>query len=208
MELLSLAVLGILIVISPGADFVLVLKNSLNQGRRAGIWTAIGVSLAICIHIGYSMLGISYLISQNETLFNAVRYAGSAYLIYLGLKGIFSASGGQQVTAHAEAPVSSRQHFFQGFLCNVLNPKTMLFFLSIFSQVISPETSGNYFADNALALTYGLYMVVLHGVWFALVAILFTSKALQARLLTMKKALNQLCGAGLFAFGAVLALKS
>lgn len=75
MEIISLAILGILIVISPGADFVLVLKNSINQGRKSGIWTAIGISLAICVHIGYSMLGISYLISQNEWLFNIVRYA-------------------------------------------------------------------------------------------------------------------------------------
>ena len=72
MEIFSLAILGILIVISPGADFILVLKNSLNQGRIAGIWTALGVSLAICVHISYSMLGISYLISQNEWLFNLV----------------------------------------------------------------------------------------------------------------------------------------
>lgn len=89
MELISLAILGLLIVISPGADFVLVLKNSLNHGRSAGIWTAIGISLAITIHITYSLLGISYLISQNEMLFNAIRYAGAAYLIYLGIKGIF-----------------------------------------------------------------------------------------------------------------------
>lgn len=90
MEFLSLAALGILIVISPGADFVLVLKNSLNQGRQAGIWTAAGVSAAICVHIGYSMLGISYLISQNEVLFNLVRYCGAAYLIYIGVKSIIT----------------------------------------------------------------------------------------------------------------------
>lgn len=91
MEWLSLAVLGLLIVISPGADFVLVLKNSVNQGRQAGIWTALGVSLAICVHISYSMLGISYLISQNEQIFDIIRYAGAAYLVYLGIKGILSA---------------------------------------------------------------------------------------------------------------------
>lgn len=68
MEIISLAIIGLLIVISPGADFVLVLKNSINSGRRAGLLTAFGISLAIGVHISYSMLGIGYLISQSETL--------------------------------------------------------------------------------------------------------------------------------------------
>ncbi|CAH0530891.1 Threonine efflux protein [Allocatenococcus thiocycli] len=202
MELFSLALLGILIVISPGADFVLVLKNSINQGRRAGIWSAVGISLAISIHISYSLFGISYLISQNEWLFSMIRYLGAAYLVYLGLKGLF-ASPSQQAegqAAHEGAP--DWQFFFQGFLCNVLNPKTMLFFLSIFSQVINPE------ADNQNnALIYGAYMIALHGIWFSMVAVLFTSPYLQTLLLKVKHRLNQACGAGLILFGAILGLK-
>ena len=92
MEFISLAILGILIVISPGADFVLVLKNSINFGRRAGILTAVGISLAIGVHISYSMFGISYLISQNELAFQTIRYLGAGYLVYLGVKGILSKS--------------------------------------------------------------------------------------------------------------------
>ena len=203
MEFISLAILGVLIVISPGADFILVLKNSINHGRKAGIWTAIGVSLAICIHIGYSILGISYLISQNELLFSSIRYAGSAYLIYLGLKGIFTANARLEAVKTDKKDIKSLQYLAQGFLCNVLNPKTMLFFLSIFSQVISPDSS-----DNSSALIYGLYMVALHGLWFSIVAILFTSNTLQAYLLRMNKRLNQVCGAALFSFGALLAIKS
>lgn len=203
MELLSLAILGILIVISPGADFVLVLKNSLNSGRRAGIATAIGISLAICIHIAYSMLGISYLISQNQWLFTLVRYLGAAYLIYLGLKGIFAKSEQQEILVAQQDRISGWRYFSQGFLCNALNPKTMLFFLSIFSQVISPDTNG-----NISALLYGVYMIALHGVWFALVAILFTSAKLQGYLQRAKQRINQACGAGLLLFGAMLGLKS
>ena len=203
MEIISLAILGILIVISPGADFVLVLKNSINQGRKSGIRTAIGISLAICVHIGYSMLGISYLISQNEWLFNIVRYAGSAYLIYLGLKGIFSAKASFETIEDRQKDFKASQYLAQGFLCNVLNPKTMLFFLSIFSQVISPDSS-----DHHQAIIYGLYMVILHGVWFSLVAMLFTSNALQTHFQKMKKRLNQACGLGLLTFGALLAIKS
>lgn len=203
MEIFSLALLGILIVISPGADFVLVLKNSLNQGRKAGIYSAIGISLAICIHIAYSMLGISYLISQYQWLYDTIRYAGSAYLIYLGVKGLISSSAQIDSLEASQQATKASKYFYQGFLCNALNPKTMLFFLSIFSQVISPDQ-----ADQSLALLYGLYMILLHGIWFSLVALLFTSKGLQARLVSIKKPLNQACGAGLLCFGALLAIKS
>lgn len=203
MEMISLAILGVLIVISPGADFVLVLKTSINDGRKAGMFTALGLSLAICVHISYSMFGISYLISQNEFLYNMIRYAGAGYLLYLGIKGIYSSNSPLNTTSAEPRKNKNWQYLAQGFLCNVLNPKTMLFFLSVFSQVISSDSN-----DNTYAFIYGVYMIALHGLWFAIVAILFTSKALQTRLLRVRKRLNQVCGIGLVSFGALLALKS
>ncbi len=203
MEFVTLALLGVLIVISPGADFVLVLRNSLNQGREAGVYSAIGISMAISIHIAYSMLGISYLISQNEWFFNLVRYLGAAYLVYLGIKGIFSSQPASNSETIQQSEYSMWRFFMQGFLCNLLNPKTMLFFLSIFSQVISPDSSQQH-----IALFYGIYMIALHGIWFSIVAVLFTSPQLQAFLLKIKHRLNQACGAGLVIFGAMLGLKA
>ena len=203
MELISLALLGILIVISPGADFVLVLKNSIGKGRQAGLWTAAGISAAIFVHISYSMLGMSYLISQNEILFNAIRYAGSGYLIYLGIKGLMTANEGLAKIETKTVEKRASRYFLQGFLCNVLNPKTMLFFLSIFSQLVAPDN-----AQNSQAFFYGGYMVALHGIWFCLVAIIFTSASLQSTMQRLKKRLNQACGAGLIAFGSILAFQS
>lgn len=198
---LSLGLLGVLIVISPGADFVLVLKNSMTQGRRAGIWTAIGISLAISIHIGYSLMGMRYLISHNEWLYRIIQYAGAVYLIYLGVKGIFFTR--QETSDINDSPGVSSRHFWQGFLCNVLNPKTMLFFISIFSQVVAPEGE-----SNVSAYLYGGYMVLLHALWFILVAFLITSIRLQKRLSRAKKRLNQICGIGLLTFGLALAFRS
>lgn len=203
MDIVTLAIVGLLIVISPGADFVLVLKNSLSHGRRAGLLSALGISLAITVHIGYSLLGISYLISHNELLFNLIKYAGATYLVYLGIKGIFAASAQTVITAEQDNSLPGYRYFAQGFLCNVLNPKTMLFFLSIFSQVISEDG-----ASSTQALIYGGYMVVLHGVWFALVATLMTSTALQHKLERVKPLINKACGVGLVSFGAALALKA
>ena len=202
MELVSLALLGILIVISPGADFVLVLKNSLNHGRKAGIMSALGISVAIGVHIAYSTLGIGYLISQNEWLFLLVRYLGAGYLVYLGLKGLFAhpCAPSNPIEPHAAKP--TWRYLAEGFLCNALNPKTMLFFLSIFSQVMTNDVS-----SNNHALIYGGYMMFLHGLWFVLTAVLFSSKKLQTLLGKAKHRLNQLCGAGLLLFGLALGLK-
>ena len=203
MEIISLAIIGLLIVISPGADFVLVLKNSINAGRSSGILTAFGISLAIGVHITYSMLGISYLISQSEVVFTFIKYAGAAYLIYLGAKSILTANDKLEKIESNSITVKPSQYLVQGFFCNLLNPKTMLFFISLFSQLISPEQSTNNYV-----LLYGLYIAVLHGVWFSLVSVLFTSKALQKHLIKTKKRLNQACGVGLISFGVLLSIKS
>ncbi len=203
METFSLAIIGLLIVISPGADFVLVLRNSINSGRKQGVLTALGISLAIGVHITYSMLGISYLISQNEILFTSIKYAGAAYLIYLGLKSILTANDQLDKIESNSLTLKPSQYLIQGFFCNMLNPKTMLFFISLFSQLISSDASNNNYV-----LLYRLYIALLHGVWFSIVAMIFTSKALQMHLLRIKKRLNQACGLGLLSFGVMLAAKS
>ena len=198
-EVFSLAILGFIIVISPGADFILVLKNSINRSRKAGCYTAIGISLAISVHIGYSLLGIGYLVSHNQWLFNLIRYTGALYLIYLGIKGLRAKH--QNLAIHA-APEISENYFsclLEGFLCNVLNPKTMLFFLSIFSQVMALDS------NNEVALLYSIYIMLLHLLWFILVALLFTSKPLQRVLMKAQCKLNQLCGVVLIGFGIALA---
>jgi RhtB (resistance to homoserine/threonine) family protein len=202
MEIISLAIVGLLIVISPGADFVLVLKNSINSGRNSGILTACGISLAIGVHISYSMLGVSYLISQNEIIFTSIKYAGAVYLIYLGVKSILTANDKLEKIENNSITVKPSQYLIQVFFCNLLNPKTMLFFISLFSQLISSDqTTNNY------VLLYGLYIALLHGMWFSLVSIFFTSKGLQSQLTKIKKRLNQACGVGLISFGVLLSIK-
>ncbi|CAM3852548.1 Leucine efflux protein [Vibrio aerogenes CECT 7868] len=203
MEITSYIILGLLIVVSPGADFVLVLKNSLGHGRKAGLLTGFGIGTGVCIHISYSILGIGHLISQSMILFTMIKYAGSAYLIYLGLTGIFC----PKLTFDAgAAPVpkphdKAQRYFMQGFLCNMLNPKTMLFFLSVFSQFISPGDDNR----SSFALIYGLYISVLHIFWFCLVAYLVTSEKVLAVFQRAGKKMSQACGIGLVAFGTTIA---
>ena len=204
MESLSYVLLGCLIVISPGADFVLVFKNSLSSGRRAGVLTGLGIGVGVCIHIIYSILGIGYLISQNLLLFSIIKYAGSAYLIYLGVMSILQANQPllPQIQPMTPSCSNGRKYFFQGFLCNMLNPKTMLFFLSVFSQLVpsSPESS------SLFALIYGVYISLLHILWFCLVALFVTSHKAQTLFDSVGRRINQACGVGLITFGVTLSL--
>ncbi len=196
MEVISLAIFGVLIVLSPGSDFVLVFKNSSMFGRKAGVITALGIGLGVCVHITYSVVGISHFISHNPTLFNLVKYAGAGYLIYLGISGLRSRE--LRLNAQGETPQAQQRTFLiQGFLCNLLNPKTMLFFLSIFSQLIESD-------NNAFAISYGVYIAALHCLWFALLAYLLTSVKARHFLERFGQRLNQLCGVGLVGFGASL----
>ena len=203
MDVVSLAVIGLLIVISPGADFVLMMKNSLNAGRSAGLWTALGISLAIGVHIGYSLLGLSYLLTENQKLFNIIKYLGAAYLIYMGIKSIITA----KVPLAAPQNPKGHPHYFQyltqGFLCNLLNPKTMLFFISLFSQLVS-STDNSWFAS----LGYGVYIAVLHFVWFSSLAILLTYTPVKTQLSLLKTCLNRLCGGALVILGSLLATRA
>jgi RhtB (resistance to homoserine/threonine) family protein len=203
MEIISFAIFGLLIVISPGADFVLVFKNSLGRGRRAGLFTALGVGVGVCVHVTYSILGISHLISQNIFLFSIVKYAGSAYLIYLGMTELLRSKLKlvQKEVEHEKGSVVGC--FTQGFFCNLLNPKTMLFFLSVFSQLISSEN------DNmSFVLMYGLYIALLHGAWFCLMAVVVTSERVSVLFERFSRRISQVCGAGLITFGALLSLNT
>ncbi|WGY45652.1 LysE family translocator [Vibrio sp. ABG19] len=199
MEWFSLAIFGLLIVISPGADFILVFKNSSRYGRKAGLLTALGIGLGVCIHVTYSVIGISHLVSQNEWLLNIVRYTGAAYLIYLGVSSLLSAKfslpGGQEPGSQSRTGGC----LLQGLLCNTLNPKTMLFFLSVFSQLIStaPDTP-------SMAVVYGAYLALLHIIWFGLMTYLITSARILVWLQHFGHRINQACGFGLITFGIVL----
>ncbi|WP_298772326.1 LysE family translocator [uncultured Shewanella sp.] len=202
MDIISLAVIGLLIVISPGADFVLMMKNSLNAGRKAGLWTALGISLAIVIHIGYSLLGLSYLVTENQKLLIIIKYLGAIYLIYLGIKSIITAKAPLALPQQAQTHLHCFQYLYQGFLCNLLNPKTVLFFISLFSQLFSNPDYSWYFT-----LSYGVYIAMLHFIWFSCLTLLLTSMPLKTRFNALKTHLNRLCGGTLIILGSLLAIR-
>ena len=198
-QFLTVAIIHFLAVASPGPDFAIVTRNSLVYTRKIGIYTALGVGVAIGVHVAYSLLGIAFVISQSIILFNVIKYVGAAYLIYIGVKSLLAK---KQTDTNAELQFEKTKKDISlftavrtGFLTNVLNPKATLFFLALFTQVISPTT------PKFIQLLYGVEMMTVTFVWFTLVSLLFSNQAVKAKLNKFQHYLERVTGAILIGLG-------
>jgi len=199
-EFLTVALIHLLAVASPGPDFAVVVRESVTHGRRAGTWTAFGVGTAIFLHVGYSLLGIGLIVSQSIMLFNALKWAAAAYLVYIGFKALRArpAAAGEavQVSTVERTP---RAAWIAGFMTNGLNPKATLFFLSLFTVVIDPHT------PLLVQAGYGVYLALATGLWFCLVAMLFSQARVRATFARMGHWFDRAMGAVLIALGIRIA---
>lgn len=201
--IILLTILGahLLAVISPGPDFVMAVKNSLSYSRRIGIWTAVGFGLGIMVHIIYSLAGLALIISQSILIFNVIKYMGAGYLIYIGLKSLLSKKS--HINIHDQQKkkeISKWQAIKMGFLTNALNPKATLFFLSLFTLIISPDT------PNSILAIASVMMVIDTILWFSLVAIFFTQKAIRQGFDRFQGLFNKTFGGLLVLLGVKVAL--
>ena len=130
------ALASILLAITPGPDMIYIATRSIAQGRNAGVVSALGVHTGVLIHTCAAALGLSALIAASTMAFSTVKYAGAAYLIYIGIQTFLSKPEKLQVESIARVKLS--QAFRQGLLVNLLNPKVILFFLSFLPQFVDP----------------------------------------------------------------------
>ncbi|MDR0576689.1 MAG: LysE family transporter [Candidatus Accumulibacter sp.] len=202
LEAISVATITLLAVISPGADFAMVTRNSMVSSRRAGLLTAAGISLGVLVHVAYSMAGIGLLISRSILLFNAFKLAGAVYLVYLGVTLLRARKADPGVAVEPAVVVSDWAALRAGFLTNALNPKTTLFVVSLFTQVIDPDT------PLAAQLGYGAFMSFTHLAWFALVALAFSSAAARRFAASFRHLVERAIGGVLVTLGLGLAASS
>ena len=153
-QILVIVSVTFLVMVTPGPDMVLVLRNTFVSGRRAGLQTSMGILSGNLVHITYCMLGIGLLISQSILAFSALKYAAAAYLIYLGIMS-FRSGAKTLDTNDIGRRRTNRTWFVQGFANNLLNPKGTLFYLGVFTMVITPETS----ASAMLLLIFSMMLV-------------------------------------------------
>ncbi|MCH7671159.1 MAG: LysE family transporter [Proteobacteria bacterium] len=165
-EFLTIAVAHLFAVASPGPDFAVVTRQCVTGGTRAGVWTSLGVGAGILLHVAYCLLGVAVLLSQSPALFDVVKFVAAGYLLYLGIKSIRKSleSGPIDSVSTSQPVVEPGKAFVLGFLTNGLNPKATLFFLALFTVVISPST------PVFIQLIYGLYLACATFLWFALLS--------------------------------------
>ncbi|OMO23565.1 threonine transporter [Vibrio sp. 10N.222.47.A9] len=194
--LITLASIHFIALMSPGPDFALVVQNATRHGRQTGLYIALGLSCGILLHSLLSLAGISYLVHQQPTLFAIIQLAGGSYLLYLGygaLKATWQIIQNHDddadiVNSNDLILTNKRQAFSKGFATNILNPKALVFFISLMSSLVPADMSlsGKGFA---LIILFGLSLF-----WFSLLAWMLSTKALQKKLSEATVYIDGLCG--------------
>jgi len=200
----EVAAAHLLAVSVPGSDFAIVLKQSLAHGRRAGIWTALGVGAAISLHVAYSLLGIGLLLRGSPLAFAIVKYSGAAYLAWIGVQGLRAKARTADVAAAPDPShrPSARAAFTAGFFTNALNPKVTFFMVALFVTIVSPAT------PKWIQAGYGLWIIAMTAAWFSVVACVFTQARVRAAFLRRGHWIDRALGVVFLAFALSLALAS
>ena len=192
----TVTAIHLLAAASPGPDFVMVSQQSLTNGRRAGILCSLGIALGLSVHILYSSIGMAALVSESSYILGVLKLLAAFYLIYLGVKGLNSRASTLENSSFTEVKRHSTFKLLSlGFICNALNPKAPLYFLSVFTLVLSPTMPA-----YQLFLMGGWMMVVQFG-WFSLVALLLSKPAVKNKFQAIGHWVDRTMGTIMLLFG-------
>ena len=170
-QFLTVAMVHLLAVASPGPDFAMVIRQSVKGGRKQGMLCALGIASGIAVHMLYCVMGIGLLLSQSSAMLLALKTVAALYLGYIGIKGVLA-----KPTVGCDlqnTPLPSKQAYVSGFLTNGLNPKATLFFVALFGAVIEPTT------PISIQTCYAIYLIVATGLWFCLMAYFFSANTIR-----------------------------
>ncbi len=202
-QFLTIAIVHLLAVASPGPDFAIVVRQSITYGKITALWTSLGVGTGILLHVMYSLLGIGVVVSQSILAFTIMKFMGAAYLMYIGWKALRTKPGGSRILAGKGQEIPTiRKAFWTGFLTNGLNPKATLFFLSLFTVVIAPET------PVPVQLFYGIYMAIATALWFSGLSLLFGNERVRLLFGKVGHWFERFMGGALLLLGVKLAITS
>ncbi|MGE9551003.1 LysE family translocator [Erwinia amylovora] len=194
----TIAALGML---SPGPDFFLIIKNAARYRRSAALMTALGVNCAVATHMTYCVAGLAVVITTTPWLFMLLKYAGAAYLIYVGVQALLSRSNSKMNLSNIKPETASlKKAFLQGYLCNLLNPKATLFFLAMFTQVL------NVNSGLGEKIWYAGIILGLSSLWWPMLVFLIQSAPVRRGLAKAQKLIDKLLGGVLIALGIKVAL--
>jgi RhtB (resistance to homoserine/threonine) family protein len=192
----TITVVHLLAAASPGPDFAFVTRQSVVHGRQAGWLASTGIALGLSIHIVYSAAGLAAVIANSLEWMVAIKVIGGSYLIYLGVKGLRSRPRLGALQANVtDASGSSLRQIMGGFLCNALNPKAPIYFLALFTVVLSPDL------PLSTLIIYGVWIMLLQWLWFSLVAAVFAHDSVRGRLIAVGHWVDRAFGVAMIALG-------
>lgn len=174
-NLMALIVMALIMSILPGADKVLIMRNTVSQGSTAGRYTILGMATGLTFWTIVAVFGLSIVIAQSLFLFNAIKYMGAAYLLYLGVRIFFTKSTLSLETVQAESSYSNeksthypyKESYLQGAISNILNPKTILVYVTFMPQFI--DLNGSI---NQQLIVLGLILTIIAVGWFLILVYL------------------------------------
>ncbi|MBT5387898.1 MAG: LysE family transporter [Porticoccaceae bacterium] len=194
--LLLITSVHLLAAASPGPDFVLVSQQTLSNGRRAGQLSSAGIALGLSVHILYSSLGLAAVIANSSSALWGIKLLGGGYLVYLGITGLRArASTNIQGQLEPTQANSSLKILGMGFLCNALNPKAPIYFVSLFTIVLSQDTPAQHL------LIYGLWMMVLQLAWFSFLTLLLSKPQVTSKFHRMGHWIDRVTGGAMLILG-------
>jgi len=202
LELAALMAIFFFVIISPGADLAMVMRQSIVHGRRSAVVTSFGIGVSLLFHISYTILGLGLIISKSILLFNIVKWCGVGYLVYIGIQSLragTTAIAEPASGAQGEPRQSALKAFALGFAANALNPKPVFFFLSVFATVVSANT------PSLIKLGYGVVMASCLIAWFVGVSFFMTTPRMRAAFSRASKWIDRASGVVFISLGLKLA---
>jgi len=166
-HLLLFIAAGWLLNLTPGPDVLYIVTHALRAGARAGVVAGLGITAGCFVHVFAAAAGVSALLAASATAFTVLKWAGAAYLVWVGVKLLLARSPQQApdlaALAAARPPASLREVFLGGFWTNVLNPKVAIFFLAFVPQFIGPEVENKALAFVLLGTLFNLNSVPINS---------------------------------------------
>ncbi|ANN15550.1 lysine transporter LysE [Amycolatopsis orientalis] len=201
----SYLLIAVLIVLAPGPDTMVMLKNSLSGGSRGGFLATAGIFVGNVVQGTAAALGLGVVIAQSQPVFVTLKWLGAAYLVFLGFQALRGAWRGDYtgLAAVKQQRASGFRSFRQGVLSNITNPKVLVLYLSVLPQFLDPATTSTW---HALLLAYTV--AVLGFLWQAALVFFVHRVRTWLERRKVRRALDGVTGTALVGFGAALAFES
>ena len=198
LQFISIATIHLFAVMSPGPDFIIIVRQSISSGRCSALMTSLGIGVGILMHITLCIFGLGMIIKESDLLFKVIQIIGSLYLAYLGIISMISKDSSSNSNYKDKLHFNALQSFKLGFLTNILNPKATLFFLSLYTMIIANNTPFQF------QILFGLWMSLATGLWFAFLSLILTNKSILPKIEFMTTKIQRITGIILIIFSIKL----